>query len=481
MKIKTGLSFLLLYSVVILGVVVHYGCANIVPPTGGPKDTIPPRLVSALPVDSVKHFAEKKIILTFNEYVDGKDLRTELLVSPVPKVDPIVEAKLKVITIRIKDTLQPSTTYSFEFGKGIKDVNEGNVLRNFVYVFSTGDTIDKGEFTGNVLIANTGRTDTTIIAMLYSKTDDSAVIKDKPRYIARTDSTGRFHFRFVKPGTYRLYALKDEGGSHKYLSKAQLFAYADEPVVVDRTNTPVTLYAYAELADKGTKTGTSGTAGTTTPAAAPKRKKEDTRLQVQVNASGNIFDVLDTFRLSFSSGLKVFDSTQIRFTDEGFRDIAVTQYRYVRDTTNRIFSLLYPWPVDTKFHLILPRTFGQDSMGRKLIKDDTINFKTKKDIEYGEVQVRVANLDMSRHPVLQFVQGDKIKFSAPFNSRRVFRKVLFPPGEYELRILYDANQNGVWDPGVFFSNPKKQPEKVVTIRKKMNVKANWDNDWDTSL
>ncbi len=67
MKIKTGLSFFILYSVVILGVVGHYGCANIVPPTGGPKDTIPPRLVSALPVDSVRHFAEKKIILTFNE------------------------------------------------------------------------------------------------------------------------------------------------------------------------------------------------------------------------------------------------------------------------------------------------------------------------------------------------------------------------------------------------------------------------------
>jgi hypothetical protein len=483
MKIKTGLSFFILYSVVILGVLVHYGCANIVPPTGGPRDTIPPRLVSALPVDSVKHFAEKKIILTFNEYIDGKDIRTELLVSPVPKVDPIVEAKLKVVTIRIKDTPTANTTYAFDFGRGIKDVNEGNVLKNFTYVFSTGDTIDKGEFNGSVLVANTGRTDTTIVAMLYTKTDDSAVVKDKPRYIARTDSTGRFHFRFVKPGTYMLYALKDEGGSHKYLSKAQLFAFADAPVVVDKGNTPVTLYAYAELADKGVKSGTTGTSGTggTNAPAPPKKKKEDTRLQVQVNASGNVFDVLDTFRLTFSSGLKVFDSTQIRFTDEGFKDIAVNQYRYVRDTSNRIFSLLYPWPVDTKFHLILPRTFGQDSMGRKLIKDDTINFRTKKDIDYGEVQIRVTNLDMSRHPVLQFFQGDKIKYSAAFNSRRIVRRLLFPPGEYELRILYDTNQNGVWDPGVFFSTPKKQPEKVVTIRKKMNVKANWDNDWDTSL
>ena len=91
------------------------------------------------------------------------------------------------------------------------------------------------------------------------------------------------------------------------------------------------------------------------------------------------------------------------------------------------------------------------------------------------------NLDLSRHPVLLFVQSDKIKYSYAFNSRRTVRKILFPPGEYELRILYDTNHNGVWDPGKFFGKDRKQPERVITIRKKMNVKANWDNDWDTNL
>lgn len=471
MKTK-GLGFLTLCSLLIFGVIASPGCANIVPPTGGPKDTIPPRLLSALPVDSVRHFAEKRIILNFNEYIDGKDIRTELVVSPVPKVDPIVDTKLKIVTIRIKDTLQPNTTYSFNFGKGIKDVNEGNVLRNFMYVFSTGDSIDRGELTGNVIVANTGKTDSSIIAMLHVNDSDSAVIKDRPRYIAKTDTTGRFHFQFVKPGRYRLYALKDEGGSHKYLSKTQLFAYADSPVIITGNTTPVTLYAYAEGAE------TKPASNNTPP---KKTNKKDTRLQVQTSLAGGVMDVLDTFRLTFSSGLKIFDSTQLRFTDDNFKDLPINQYRYVRDTTSRIFALLYNWPTDSKFHLILPRTFGQDSLGRKLIKDDTISFKTKKDIEYGEVLVRVNNLDLSRHPILLFVQSDKIRYSLPFNSRRVVRKILFPPGEYELRILYDTNHNGVWDPGSFFSKEKKQPEKVVTIRRKMNVKANWDNDWDTNL
>ena len=474
---QNGLCFLALCLSLFFGAVCFHGCANIVPPSGGPKDTIPPRLVSALPVDSVKHFAEKKIILNFNEYIDGKDIRTELIVSPVPKVDPIVDAKLKVVTIRIKDTLQPNTTYSLNFGKGIKDVNEGNVLKNFIYVFSTGDVIDKGDFTGNIFVANTGKADSTIIAMLHVTDSDSAVIKNKPRYIAKTDSTGRFHFQFVKPGKYWLYGLKDEGASRKYLSKAQLFAFADSPVVIGASTPPVTIYAYAETGGDG-KSSTSSSSST--PAKKPS-KKQDTRLQVTTNAANGAFDVLDTFRLTFSSGLKIFDSTQLRFTDENYKDLPLTQYRYVRDTTNKIFTLLFTWPTDTKFHLVLPRTFGQDSLGRKLIKDDTISFKTKKDIEYGEVQIRVMNLDLSRHPVLLFVQSDKIKYSYAFNSRRTVRKILFPPGEYELRILYDANHNGVWDPGKFFGKDRKQPERVITIRKKMNVKANWDNDWDTNL
>jgi hypothetical protein len=479
MKPQHVLCVLTFYSMLIVGAFCLPGCANIMPPTGGPKDTIPPRLVSAVPIDSEKHFAEKKIILNFSEYVDGKDLRTELLVNPVPKVDPIVDAKLKVITIRIKDSLQANTTYSLNFGKGIKDVNEGNVLRNFIYVFTTGDAIDKGDFTGNVYVANTGRADSTIIAMLHVSDTDSAVIKNRPRYIAKTDSTGRFHFQFVKPGKYWLYAVKDEGGAHKYLSKSQLFAFADSPVVIGPTTPPVTMYAYAEIAE--TKSSSSGGSSGGTSSAPKKPKKNETRIQVAINAQNGAFDVLDTFRLTFSSGLKIFDSTQIRFTDENFKDLPLNQYRYVRDTTARIFTLLYKWPTDTKYHLIIPRTFGQDSLGRKLIKDDTLNFKTKKDIEYGEVQIRVMNVDLTRHPVLLFIQGDKIKYSQAFNSRRTVRKILFAPGEYELRILYDTNQNGVWDPGKFFGKVKKQPERVITIRKKMNIKANWDNDWDATL
>ena len=186
------------------------GCANIIPPTGGPRDSIPPVLVGANPANGTKKFAGKRIDLSFDEYLELKEVQQNITISPVPKLQPLIEAKLKVITIKWRDTLEPNTTYSVDFGKSIRDINEGNILRNFSYTFGTGNYLDSMQYTGSVLVAQTGKVDSTMIAMLYKKLDDSAVIKDKPMYITHVDSRGHFRFAHLRPGTYRLFALKDE-------------------------------------------------------------------------------------------------------------------------------------------------------------------------------------------------------------------------------------------------------------------------------
>ncbi len=489
MKPHKGPLFFVCFLFLLAITLIHTGCANIVPPLGGPKDTLPPVKINVVPVDSAKNIYPKKIVVTFDEYIDPKDVTTELIVSPVPKVNPIVDAHLRTLTIKIKDTLQPNTTYSFDFGKAVRDVNEGNILRNFSYVFTTGNHIDRGTLGGTAIVANTGKADSTLIAMLYTKGDDSSVVKDRPRYIARTDSNGNFFFKYVQPGTYWIYTLKDDGSSHKYLSKAQLFGFADEPVVVSEHSKPVSLYAYAEIQDSKSGSGSNkgGNPGTgtnnnqqTQQKSSKKDKQKDRRLQMQINATNGVLDVLDTLRLSFTTGLKVFDSSQIRFTDDNFKDIDTRKYRWVRDSTNKNFAIYYTFPTDSKYNLIIPRTFGQDSANRKLLKDDTIAIKTKKNTDYGEITIRVLNLDLSRHPVLQFIQSDAIKHAYPFGRNKTVKRILFAPGEYQLRILYDTNDNGVWDPGSFFGK-KRQPERVEPIHAKFTVKANWDNDWDITL
>jgi len=482
MKIKNGLLFFLLLSITIVSVIGYSGCANIIPPLGGPKDTLPPRLMVVNPPAFSRHFSTNKINFLFDEYIDPKDVTTELIVSPLPKSTPITYAHLKQLSVKLKDTLQPNTTYSLNFHNAIRDVNEGNILKNFTYVFSTGNTIDSAEFSGHVYVASTGKPDSTIMAMLYNNLDDSSVVKIRPRYITRLDSSGFFHFRWIKPGTYALYAIKDEGGTYRYLSPAQLFAFADSPVVIGGQYAPAVLYAYEESPETKSTTKKSGdTKSDGISKKAEKEKEKDKRLQFTTNISGGEFDVLDTLYFSFPNALKSFDSTQIEFTDENFTDIPTGRYHFTRDSTNKKFKFFYlsPWPTDTKYHLILSRDFAEDSAGRKLLKTDSISFHTKKETEYGEVRIRIPNLDLSKNPVLQFVQGETVKFSYTFYRNKVFRVQLFLPGDYDLRILYDRNRNGVWDPGQFFKHI--QPETVVPIPKKFTVKANWDNEKDITL
>lgn len=75
---------------------VPTGCANIVPPSGGPRDTIAPVLIRATPPDSTINFKGDRIVLTFNENLDDpKDPRNNIIFTPSFDVDPEVTTKKK--------------------------------------------------------------------------------------------------------------------------------------------------------------------------------------------------------------------------------------------------------------------------------------------------------------------------------------------------------------------------------------------------
>jgi uncharacterized protein (DUF2141 family) len=459
---------------------VQTGCANIVPPMGGPRDSLPPRLVAVRPPDSARNFTGKKIVLEFDEFVQVENIQENLLVSPVAKLNPVVDVKLRTVTVTVKDTLQPNTTYSIDFGNAIKDINEGNILKNFTYLFSTGNTLDSLELTGKVIIAETGKTDSTLIVMLHTSTDDSAVIKEKPRYIARVDKDGNFAFNNLPSGSFALFALKDEGGQRRYLSNSQLFAFADERVTPAISPKPITLYAYTEKEeekDKDKKAAKPGIPQPAKPAGAKKDEKKETRLRLETNLSNNELDLLSQLELRFATPLKTFDSTKVILASEKFEPF--TNYRFTTDTSNKKVTISYAWTENTAYNLIVDKDFAEDTSGNKIARTDTVSFRTKKQSEYGMVRLRLLNLDFSRNPVLQFVQSDEVKFAYPMTGKEFYAK-LFTPGDYDLRILYDENKNGIWDEGAFFEK-HRQPEKVLPINRKLTVKANWDNIVDITL
>lgn len=445
------------------------GCANIVPPEGGLRDTLPPTLVKSTPANETRNFNTDRITFIFDEYVDLENYQQNVIVSPLPVNMPTMTRKLNTITIKLRDSVESNTTYSFNFGNSIKDINEGNIFRDFVYSFSTGSYIDSMEFSGRVILAENGQTDSTLAVMLYRDMDDSAVINKRPRFVTRVNSSGYFKFRNLAPGTFRVYALKDEG-SYRYLSTKQLFAFADSPVQIGPNTDSVTLYAY--VAD------TSGqrTAG---PPAARGNKPGDRRLKFQANLSADKQELTNKLTLTFDIKLRDFDSTKLHLTtDSTF--IPVTNYSWTLDSARRVLTLNNQWKENTRYNLILEKEFATDTLGQQLLKSDTLEFSTKSKTDYGDIRIRFRNLDLSKNPVLQFVQGDQLKYSFPLTGEQ-FSQTLLEPGDYGLRILFDNNKNGKWDPGIFFGK-HQQPEIVKPVaRKTTTIKAGLDSQVEIAL
>lgn len=451
------------------------GCANIVPPTGGLRDSLPPVLLEARPDDSTVNFGAGRITFVFNEYVEVANIMENLIVSPTPKVMPVVESKLRTVTVRIKDTLEPNTTYSINFGNAIRDINEGNELKDFTYIFTTGPHFDTLTLTGKVILAESGGTDSTLIVMLHTNLDDSAVIKDRPRYYTKVDRDGNFRFRYLPAGKFNIYALKDQGGMRKYQSKDQLFAFADQPVQTGVGAQPVTLYAYREEPDKRgtTTTGTNQQPRSLRTTTAT----QDKFLRLSTNIENEQLDLLSDLELRFANALKTFDTTKLRFTDEQFNTI--TTRTLSLDSTRKVVTLKFPWTGGTNYRVILDKDVAEDSAGRKILRNDTLEFRTRREADYGTLKLRFLNLDLGKNPVLLFVQNDQVKYSHVFTNRDVNIR-LFNPGEYELRVLFDENRNGKYDPGEFFGK-HKQPEKVMPVSRRLTVKPNWDNEVDIRL
>ncbi len=460
---RTFLFWVALVSTLFICFISSTGCANMIPPQGGPKDSLPPVLVAATPADSTVNFRGARITLTFDEFVDLQDVQGNLLFTPIFENPPLVEARLRTITIRLKDSLEANTTYTFDFGNALRDINENNIARNFVYRMSTGPALDSLQLSGTVVNAETGAADSTLIVVLHGSFDDSAVFKSRPRYVSRVDRNGAFRFTALPRDTFAIYAIGDAGIMRRYTSSAQAFAFNDSAVVSGQDS--VRLFAYKEeAAGNNQRPATTTTSNTTT----------DRRLRFTTNATGNQQDLTSDFILSFERPLRQFDTAKVRlFTDSTFDP--APPYRWVADSTGKEWRLQTSWIPDKNYHLVMAQDFAADTLGRQLLKTDTVSFHARGLDEYGAINLELRGADTTQNPVLQFVQTDRVVFSVPIKSG-LFTQQLFLPGDYTLRLLYDRNGNGRWDAGQFFG-ARRPPEITYPIQQKITVKKDQENEF----
>ncbi len=440
-----------------------------IPPSGGPRDSLPPRLVIANPKDSATNVKTKNILLTFDEFVSLQNTEN-IIYAPVPKNLPQVDYKLRNVTVRFKDSLEENTTYSIDFGNSIIDVNESNVAKNFRYVFSTGPTIDFNTYEGKVLVAETGKVDSTLIVVLHKNISDSAIKKLSPRFFTRIDGKGSFKFNNLPAGTFAAYVV-DGKSYNKIFDSSSLFAFRDSLVQIGSNSNRIdTFYAFTQsiTTDKKATDPSSGF---------PPSLRDDKRLRYIAILDNGMQDLLSDFKIVFNRKVFSLDTGKVRLTDND--DVLQKGYTVALDSLRKTFTLRYPWKENTTYKLVIQKDAALDSNATSLPKTDTLLLSTRKETEYGSVRFRFLNVDTSQHAVLQLFQNDEQVASYPINQNDIqIRR--FKPGSYELRILYDKNKNGKWDTGSF-TPIKKQPEKVFYIPRQLNIRANWDNETTIAL
>ena len=228
----------------ILGMVMFsHSCANTTtPPTGGPKDTIPPVITEIYPVLGQVNVPTKKtkLKIKFNEYVTVKDPKSLFLSPPLEKPAKF-KLQGKAVVVYFESDLDSNKTYTLDLTNAIGDNNEGNMYPGFTLVFSTGEVIDSMMVTGIVQDCNSLKPLKGATVLLYKDHADSALFLKRPDAAVKTDEWGFFCLRNIQDTLYRMYALIDENNNNMYEPESERVAFIDtliRPVVVVNDSLP---------------------------------------------------------------------------------------------------------------------------------------------------------------------------------------------------------------------------------------------------
>ena len=512
----------------LLFVVVMASCAKRGSITGGTKDTIAPVLKASFPKNMSTNFNGKEIKLVFDEYVKLKNINKQLIISPPMKNQPEILPynASKVITIKLKDKLQPNTTYSFNFGQSIEDNNEGNPYSQFKYVFSTGSYIDSLKINVKVKDALEKKTDNFVSVMLYEineKFNDSTIYKETPRYITNTlDSLKSVTIENIKAGKYFLVALKDNG-NNKYNPKVDKIGFQKQYITIPNdTIFEVELFkeklpfaAIKPMQASGNRLimGYEGNpknmkvtlknGSEIIPNVVTQFPKKDSvqiwfkpiktdSLQVMVEKDKFLKDFIvkikkqktdtlsfnpefngliplrERFALNSSVPLIKFDKSKITIKNKD--SVAVDFTVNYDEFTQKLFLDFKKEELEKYQIQLLPDALTDfyDS------KNDSLKYSvaTKRASDYGNMRVVLENV--KRFPlILELTDKDgKVKYSESTEKQTTVNFDAIEPATYMLRIIYDDNKNSLWDTGSYLE--KRQSEEVIYYPKEIPIRANWD-------
>lgn len=510
-------------------------CASIQQPMGGPKDSIPPKILSETPPNLTRNFNAEKIVIEFDEYVKLSNTQKEISVSPDVEQPINPRVKRKTIEVALPDSLEANTTYTINFGKAIGDFNEGNPLLNYSYVFSTGNVIDSLSISGNVIDALTKIPEKEIAVILIPTRQDSIFGKRKANIFTLTDTSGNFQLKNLREDTYRIYALKEENNDRVYNAPGEYIGFLTDSIVLNKDTSGIHLEIskglpkdfrlldrkieptgkisfvfnkplkrpdivvlhpqnldetkqityntardsasmwLAELTFDSLKVQISdqGTVLDSVTLRRGRNEKYDRDFLILDNLSGNKVTRVKHIQLTAASPVQSIDRNKIILTEDS---IPRTNFQLAKDTTAPWrYVLRYNWRPKRNYQLSLEEGAFLGFFGDKN-KSVSKSFTMNETENFGDIVLNITLPDTNRQYLVQLINEkmDFIHRSVPIRKSGKIPFRQFPGGKYTIRIIYDENNNDEWDPGDVYL--KRQPERVWYLGKTFIIRANWEQE-----
>ena len=488
-------------------------CAAPKSPTGGPPDELPPVIIAEESTPNQQtNFKEDEIIITFDEWFTIKDVATQLVISPLMPEQPEIKQKGKSIIITLPDSLLEETTYTLNFGSSIADLNEGNVLENYAFVFSTGDVLDSIKMSGTIINATTLTPAEGVWVMLYPVGEDSAVYKRKPEYVAKTNKDGKWAMSNIRSDSFSVVALKDDNLNFLYDQDTELFGWIDytvytlNPIVVlpeikvfPKERQPI-IREVIHTVPGWIKVIVDGPEPKQTPRFNPEVENaikvwDGDTLHVWYSAvknySGDVILLADTTRIRIAPGaspmgwplrvtaltgrlhplatakfsatvpLETVDTTRITLAHDS---LGMISYTLQTDSiSKKTISVDAAWKPLSRYTLTFLPGAIKDVWGRM---NDTIRHSIVVNAvdQFGDFTIMVDGLDSTKNYVVLIKTGELVsaRFTIDQQASALLKKSGMAPGKYTIEVIEDLNGNGIWDSGDYHARRQPEVKKLFT-------------------
>lgn len=513
-----------------ISILFIFSCANRGNPSGGEIDVDPPKMVKSFPKNFSTNFNSESIEIVFDEFIKISKLENELIISPpidpIPQISPLGSAN-KVLSITNIDSLLENTTYSFNFGESIEDNNEGNILSDFRYVFSTGKFIDSLYVKGNISDAYDREITENINVLLYeidSAFSDSIIYKSKPKYVAKVvDSTSSYKLKNLKAGNYLIIALEEENKDYIFQPDSDKIGFhhgslelpkdsvinlkvfkekvtykisrprqssqnsyiigneggenlkiklieAEDNEIITRTTRDIksdSLMYWFKTNNEidSLKLAISNEFITDTFSLKISKKKKDT-LIIKPSPS-NVIKFYEDLSLLINTPISSIHKDKIQIID---KDSSVIDYALKLDSINNKIDFLFEKMQNENYIFNLLPGSIEDIFENK---NDSLSFKlkTKTYDDYGNLFLKISGEKSSK--IIQLVSADnKIQYEKISDAKNELNFENMEPGKYYIRIIFDENNNGKFDTGDFLN--RIMPEKVTYFPDLIDIRAGWD-------